>query len=117
MRLAGAGPALWRRTDDGSACQRGNFPRKDGRVNYSAILLQAERAVRHPARPGAAGKYRHPRLTLVQRPTPALMAGQVLLEVCNVSVCGTDVHVLQTDGEGFCHSSVPASQWESGIQF
>lgn len=86
-------------------------------MTYSAILLQAERASRHPDRPGAAGKYRHPRLEIVELRVPALAAGQVLLEVCNVSICGTDVHVLQTDAEGFSRSSVPASRWETGIQF
>jgi threonine dehydrogenase-like Zn-dependent dehydrogenase len=84
---------------------------------YKAIILQANRAVRHPRRPGAAGQYRFPQVSVVERQVPALSAGQVLLEVCNVSVCGTDVHVLQTDAEGFSCSSVPAAHWEEGIQF
>jgi scyllo-inosose 3-dehydrogenase len=86
-------------------------------VSYSAILLQAERAARLPERPGAAGKYRQPRVAVVERRVPVLSSGQVLLEVCHVSICGTDVHVLQTDAEGFSRSSVPASHWETGIQF
>src|SRR5262245_31986495 len=86
-------------------------------MNYQAILLHAERASRRPRRPGAAGNYREPRVSLVERETPRLSAGQVLLEVCSVSICGTDVHVLQTDADGFSRSSVPASHWETGIQF
>jgi len=56
-------------------------------------------------------------LAAVERPVPTLSSGQVLLEVCYVSICGTDVHVLQTDADGFSRSSAPASHWETGIQF
>src|SRR5262245_8845422 len=86
-------------------------------MTYRAILLHAERASRRPSRPGAAGNYREPRISLVERELPRLSAGQVLLEVCNVSICGTDAHALQTDADGFSCSSVPAAHWESGIQF
>jgi len=86
-------------------------------MTYHSMLLRAQKSVRQPERPGAAGSYRLPELSLVERKWPTLAAGQVLLKVLSVSICGTDVHALQTDGEGYSCSSVPATHWESGIQF
>lgn len=86
-------------------------------MTYSSILLQAQKIVRHPEKPGAAGRYRHPRLSVVERSWPTLSPGQVLLKVCYVSICGTDIHVMQTDADGYSCSSAPASNWERGIQF
>lgn len=86
-------------------------------MTYQSIQLVAEKAARQTERSGAAGQYRHPRLSMVHRPWPTLSAGQVLLKVCNTTICGTDIHVLQTDPDGYCCSSVPARHWETGIQF
>ena len=86
-------------------------------MTYYSMRLQAQKSVRQPERPGAAGSYRLPELTLVERNWPTLAAGQALLQVLSVSICGTDVHAMQTDAEGYSCSSVPATHWESGIQF
>jgi threonine dehydrogenase-like Zn-dependent dehydrogenase len=86
-------------------------------MTYHSLLLRAQKSVRQPERPGAAGSYRLPELSLVERNWPPLAAGQVLLQVHCVSICGTDVHAMQTDADGYSCSSVPATHWESGIQF
>lgn len=86
-------------------------------MTYNSMLLRAQKSVRQPERPGAAGSYRLPELSLVERNWPTLAAGQVLLQVLSVSICGTDVHAMQTDADGYSCSSVPATHWESGIQF
>jgi threonine dehydrogenase-like Zn-dependent dehydrogenase len=86
-------------------------------MTYQSLLLSARKAVRRPERPGAAGLYHRPELSLVERNWPTLSADQVLLKVLSVSICGTDLHAMQTDADGYSCSSVPADHWESGIQF
>ncbi len=49
------------------------------------------------------------------RPDPA--PDGLVLEVITGSICGTDIHALQTDEDGYSCSSVPAREWEKGIQF
>ena len=86
-------------------------------MTYQSIQLVAEKALREPKLAGASGRYKHPHVSLVARSQPIPAAGHVLLKVCCTSICGTDVHVLQTDAEGYSCSSVPARNWERGIQF
>ena len=76
-----------------------------------AVVVQAEYAPRTPARPGAMGIYRNVRACLRRQPTPQPGPGEVLLEVQYVGICGSDIHALQLDAEGYSSSSVPAADW------
>ena len=76
-----------------------------------AVVLHAQHALREPARPGAMGKYRNVQIRLSRRPAPTLGRGEVLLEMSYVGICGSDIHALESDAEGYAASSVPAANW------
>jgi len=42
-----------------------------------------------------------PTLTIEEKPVPEIEEDEVLVEVRAVGICGTDVHMLQTDDEGY----------------
>lgn len=77
----------------------------------SAIAISAELEHRDPPRPGAM-KYRSGKTNVVRRPVPGLRAGDALVRIKYASVCGSDVHAVQHDADGWCRSSVPAANWE-----
>jgi threonine dehydrogenase-like Zn-dependent dehydrogenase len=76
-----------------------------------ALVVQAEYAPRTPRRPGAMGKYRHVRATLVQQQVPQPGPGEVLVRLTSVAACGSDIHAVQLDADGYSCSSVPADGW------
>ncbi len=86
-------------------------------MDYRSIVLKGRKDRRDPERPGASGLYRQPRVEITTRSRPKPAPDGVVLEVITGSICGTDFHVLQTDEDGYSCSSVPARNWEHGIQF
>lgn len=65
-------------------------------------------------RPGTAGvaprhRYRLPRLQLETRELGPLAADHVRFEMLYAGVCGTDLHLLQTDAAGYISTSAPAA--------
>jgi threonine dehydrogenase-like Zn-dependent dehydrogenase len=76
-----------------------------------AVVLLAEYAPRTPALPGAMGCFRNVRVRLSNQPTPQPGRGEVLLGVQYVGVCGSDIHAVRSDAEGYSSSSVPAADW------
>ena len=63
--------------------------------------------VEHPA---PHQRYQSPRLEIVRRPCPEIKPGFVLLEILTAGICGTDVHLLQTDKKtSYVKCSAPAS--------
>lgn len=45
--------------------------------------------------------WRNPILALGDRPIPAIAAGQLLIEVAAVGICGSDLHMAESDGDGY----------------
>jgi scyllo-inosose 3-dehydrogenase len=45
--------------------------------------------------------WRHPRLELATLPDPAPRADEVILEVAAVGICGSDMHMVETDADGY----------------
>ena len=86
-------------------------------MEYRSIVLSGRKNRRDPERPGASGLYQEPRVDLMVRARPDPGPGGLVLEVITASICGTDIHALQTDKDGYSCSSVPAREWEHGIQF
>ena len=86
--------------------KRTNFPER-----MRAVVVQAEYAPRAPSRPGAMGLFRNPRVCFGFRPPPKLGPRDALLEMRCVGVCGSDIHAVQRDAEGYSCSSVPAADW------
>lgn len=76
-----------------------------------AVVVRADYAPREPPVAGAMGRYRNVRVGLCRQPTPRPAPGEVLLEVRHVGVCGSEVHALQPDADGYASSSVPADNW------
>ncbi len=86
-------------------------------MDYRSIVLKGRKERRDPERAGASGLYKEPRVEITTRSRPVPAPDGVVLEVITGSICGTDIHVLQTDEDGYSCSSVPARNWERGIQF
>ena len=60
--------------------------------------------------PGPHQRYRYPRLEIVTRRVKPLQPGYVRLKVLLAGVCGTDIHLLQTNKKtGYVNCSAPAS--------
>ena len=45
--------------------------------------------------------WRYPKLAVQDRPVPQIKPDQVLIEVKSCGVCGSDIHFLETDKEGY----------------
>ncbi len=86
---------------------RSNLP---GAMTALTICASLER--RELTQSGAMGKYRHVSVHADQVPLPRPVAGQALVRIHYVAVCGSDVHAVQCDEDGWCCSSVPATGWE-----
>ena len=75
-----------------------------------ALVVNAERApwntVEHP---GPNQLFRHPSLSIQQRVLPTVVAhGYIRVEMIYAGICGTDIHVLQTDLEtGYTVGTAP----------
>lgn len=50
----------------------------------------------------ASSVWRHPRLSLQDKPKPKIGPMDVLLKVKACGICGTDVHLVETDSDGYC---------------
>jgi threonine dehydrogenase-like Zn-dependent dehydrogenase len=85
----------------------------------TALAISATLDRREPARPGAMGMYRDVKVQLVERETPQPRPGEALVRIDTVAVCGSDVHSVQLDAEGYSRSSVPADGWHrpGGLRF
>jgi (R,R)-butanediol dehydrogenase/meso-butanediol dehydrogenase/diacetyl reductase len=53
---------------------------------------------------------------LVDKPAVGPGGGEVLIEVLAASVCGSDVHAVEMDGEGYSKFSGPAEGWDEGLR-
>ena len=59
--------------------------------------------------PGPHQLYRHPRLSIQSRQLGELHPDEIRVKMLYAGVCGTDVHLLETNPEtGYIRSSVPA---------
>jgi scyllo-inosose 3-dehydrogenase len=45
--------------------------------------------------------WRHPKLEIQEKPTPSLDPHQVLVEIKACGVCGSDIHLYETDSDGY----------------
>ncbi len=86
------------------------------RATSPCVEIHADIVPRQPDRPGAMGKYLNPHVVLTEREVPVLLPGMVLVEVWFVGVCGSDLHALQTDAQGYSMFSGPSDCWEHGLQ-
>ena len=59
-------------------------------------------------------RYKHPSIMLETRNLEALKPGNIRVEILYAGICGTDVHLLQTDQDGFSMSSAPADISKDG---
>jgi L-gulonate 5-dehydrogenase len=75
------------------------------------LVIRAEHAD-PTAGPGAIGRYRNVSVVSSETAVPTPRPGEALVKVHTVATCGTDVHAVQPDAEGWCRSSVPAAGWE-----
>lgn len=50
----------------------------------------------------ASSVWRHPKISLQEKPRPQIGPRDVLLRVKACGICGTDVHLLETDADGYC---------------
>ncbi|MCK4245206.1 MAG: alcohol dehydrogenase catalytic domain-containing protein, partial [Candidatus Omnitrophica bacterium] len=61
-------------------------------------------------RPGPYQRYRYPRLEIVTRRMKVVQPGHVRLKVILAGVCGTDIHLLESNkSTGYVNCSAPAS--------
>ena len=75
-----------------------------------AVVVSAEDAPR-PGTPGTSPcqRYRFPQVRLEARPLGALAADQVRVEMAYAGICGTDLHLVQSDPtSGYVLTSAPA---------
>lgn len=86
-------------------------PRRSMPPAMTALIISAILDRREPARPGAMGKYRDVKVQIVEQETPQPRPGEALVRIDTVAVCGSDVHAVQLDNEGYSSSSVPADGW------
>jgi 2-desacetyl-2-hydroxyethyl bacteriochlorophyllide A dehydrogenase len=74
----------------------------------SSLVLRAEEAPLTADATSANRRYRNPTLALEDRPLPDLKPGWLRIEVLRTGICGTDVHMVQTDATGYVRCSAPA---------
>jgi (R,R)-butanediol dehydrogenase / meso-butanediol dehydrogenase / diacetyl reductase len=74
------------------------------------LILHAEDApLPGIVQPGTHQRYRHPRLAIETRQPGTLQDGYLRVEMAFAGICGTDVHMVQTDPvSGYVRSSAPA---------
>lgn len=74
-----------------------------------ALFVNAERAPRSGVEhPGPNQLFRHPSLSIQQRVLSTLAPGSIRVEVIYAGICGTDIHVVQTDPEtGYTIGTAP----------
>lgn len=68
-------------------------PRRD--YNLSEFEKETKKAVT------ASSVWQHPRLTLEEMPKPQIGPHDVLLKIKACGICGTDVHLYETDEDGY----------------
>ena len=78
----------------------------DKKICHS-IVLRAEKISSISAM-GKKYRYKHPSMTLEKRAIGSLKSGDIRVEILYAGICGTDVHLLQTDVNGFSMSSAPS---------
>lgn len=88
-------------------------------MNHRACLVcRAELSPRH-AHPGAGANshYRLPQLSIETRALGDLADDCLRVDMAYVGICGTDIHLLQTDADGYVKSSAPARIPDTGRIF
>ena len=85
-------------------------------ADTEVLLLHAERCpMPGVAEPGPHQTFRHPRLVVEKRELGRLAPGSIRVEMLFAGVCGTDVHVAQSDPEtGYVRGSAPFSLGPEG---
>lgn len=79
------------------------------------LVYHAEHRPKQPhAGPGANTRYRNPQLQLETRPPGELAPDALRVDMAYVGICGTDIHMLQTDADGYVSSSAPAQIPDAG---
>ncbi len=75
------------------------------------VVVRAETApMAGVATPGPHQTYRHPRLSVEERPLGPLASGQIRVEMLFAGICGTDVHLITPQpGSGYVSSSAPCT--------
>ena len=82
-----------------------------------ALTLEAEwaprngtiRANEHGIVPMACHAWRHPKLVLSTRPEPSPTEGEVVIDVRACGICGSDIHCVESDDDGYVIFSGPAA--------
>ena len=77
--------------------------------NCQSIIFRAEKT---PTLPHLDLKtkyrYKHPSIAIEKRSLGPIKSGHIRVEILYAGICGTDVHLLQSDKDGFSMSSAPA---------
>lgn len=60
-----------------------------------------------PKRPQQSIRYKNARLSVEKRPLSLLPYGHLRLEMLYAGICGTDLHLMKRDAEGFVATSAP----------
>ncbi len=80
------------------------------RETTGLVVKAAEKPIPGVVDPSPHHRYQFPRLEIVRKRLEKLQAGFVRLRVLMAGVCGTDVHLLETDkATGYVKCSAPAS--------
>ncbi|WP_028324521.1 zinc-dependent alcohol dehydrogenase [Desulfatirhabdium butyrativorans] len=80
------------------------------------IVIHAENApMPGISKPGPHQRYRHPVISVEKRRLGALHADEIRVQMIYAGLCGTDVHLMESDPQtGYIRSSAPANIPETG---
>lgn len=87
-------------------------------LHRQCLVFRAEHRPRHADTGQSANTaYRNPQLSIESRPVGELADDALRVDMAYVGICGTDIHMLQTDTDGYVKSSAPARVPEYGRVF
>ncbi len=77
------------------------------RTETSSIVLRADKVVTQKTIGTQKVKYKNPRISIDSKILAPLKPDHLRIEIVYVGICGTDVHLIQSDSDGFILTSAP----------
>jgi threonine dehydrogenase-like Zn-dependent dehydrogenase len=81
----------------------------------SLVVYSNDEPKGQDSKPGANSRYRFPRIEIESRPLQPLLPGSIRVRINCVGICGTDLHLLEKDEDGYTRCSSPSHIPPTGL--